>query len=446
MKAFKYHIGFSQLVILAIVVGGVGGIISGDYPRTGIAMTIIGILGGLLDHYSSEMRDRQMDILIDAQALLLANKGVGNLYTEVGTLELEKGGNKSVEHFQKALKIDPNDKKALASLGAIFALELSNQAWLSRNKGGKFQEMLSAAKIYATKGKHIAKHDHEFYDILGIIYDVEGKHEQARSEFRRSGALRTDPYWHLLMATSWAMSDQHEKELAEVREAIKKGAKYWLVDFYYGRALSSTGDYEQAVIELKKAIHSRNWHPQVLRQLADAYYFQGRFGEAAKCAALCGLALVRWFPASSFRHFGLSLHHFGLHLATRFSKRIWPISRHVPMLNRLHMRFCNPAQPEETLGFMLIRRGHYKFAEKHLRKACETVPASPHLLANLCGCLALQGKRAEAIEKCEMAIQCAGDESTLARLRQQKKDLESDAYEGPKGIVEIDAVTGQISK
>jgi Flp pilus assembly protein TadD len=404
------------------------------------------MIGGLLDHYSSEMRNRQMDSLIDAQALLLANKGLGNLYTEAGKVELNRGGTKAIEHFQKALKINPNDKEALASLSAILALELSNQNWLSRSKGKKYQEMLSIAKVYATKGKQIAQHDPVFYDILGIIYDVEGKHDQARSEFRKSGALRTDPYWHLLMATSWGMSKQNGNELAEVREAIKKGAKYWLVDFCYGRALNSTGDYEQAVVELKKALQSRKWHPQVLRQLADAYYFQGRFGEAAKYAALCGLALVRWFPASSFRHFGLCLHHFGLHLVTRFSKRVWPISRHVPIINRLHMRFCNPAQPEETLGFMLIRQGHYKFAEKHLRKACETLPVSPYLLANLCGCLALQGKRKEAIEKCEMAIQCANNESMLAQLRQQKKDLESDAYEGPKRIVEIDAKTGQMVK
>jgi len=110
------------------------------------------------------------------------------------------------------------------------------------------------------------------------------------------------------------------------------------------------------------------------------------------------------------------------------------------------MRFCNPAQPEKTLGFMLIRQGHYKFAEKHLQKASKILPTSPDLLANLCGCLALQGKRAEAIKKCEMAIQCACDDSMLSQLRQYKKYLESDSYEGPKRIVEIDPKPGQIVK
>jgi len=113
-------------------------------------------------------------------------------------------------------------------------------------------------------------------------------------------------------------------------------------------------------------------------------------------------------------------------------------------MKRLHIRFCSPANPEAMLGFMLIRRGHYKFAEKHLRKACEIVPSSPHLLANLCSCLALQGKRAEAIEKCSMAIECAQDDSMLSQLKQYKKNLESDAYEGPNRIVEIDSKTGQI--
>jgi hypothetical protein len=33
------------------------------------------------------------------------------------------------------------------------------------------------------------------------------------------------------------MSGQHRAGLAEVRRWLEKGAKYWILDFYYGRAL-----------------------------------------------------------------------------------------------------------------------------------------------------------------------------------------------------------------
>jgi tetratricopeptide (TPR) repeat protein len=161
VKIFRFHVGFSELIILTILVGGIGGIISGAYPWIGAAMTIIGVIGALIDRCSSEIRNKQIESLIDAQALLLANKGLGNLYTEAGKIELKKGGSKAVENFQKALDINPDDKEALASLSAILALELSNQNWLHHGAGKKYQTILSIAKSCALKGKQIAPKDHE---------------------------------------------------------------------------------------------------------------------------------------------------------------------------------------------------------------------------------------------------------------------------------------------
>jgi hypothetical protein len=43
-----------------------------------------------------------------------------------------------------------------------------------------------------------------------------------------------------------------------------------------------------------------------------------------------------------------------------------------------------------------------------------------------------------------MEIECAHDDYLLSQLKQYKKNLESDAYEGPNRIVEIDSKTGQI--
>jgi tetratricopeptide (TPR) repeat protein len=435
----------SRLVVLAIIAGGVAAFISGAWPVTGIVLTFLGVIGGLLDHYSSGMREREVDGFFEAQAKLFARKGIGNLYTEAAKIEWEKGGGKQVvEKFQKALEIDPNDKEALASLGIMFALESSFDQWLKNSKGSGFHARLTAAKAYALKGKSLAPNDHIFCDVLGIIYDVEGNHEKARGEFRKSGTLRSDPYWHLMMSISYGMSGQHEQQLAEVRQAIKEGANSWYVDFCHGRALKDIGDYDQALPELKKAHRIHKWQVHVMRELIDAYYMQGHFGKAAKYAAFCSLALFRWFPVSSLRHFGEFIHHFLLYLFLGLSKRVWRISRHVPILKELHMRLCSPAQPWARLGIMLIERGHYRFAEKHLRKACDVLPDSPYLWANLCSCLALQNKRTEAIEKCDIAIRFAHDESLLAQLTQYKKNLESADYTEPKRIVHVGPGTNKI--
>jgi hypothetical protein len=72
------------------------------------------------------------------------------------------------------------------------------------------------------------------------------------------------------------------------------------------------------------------------------------------------------------------------------------------------------------------------------------LPDSPYLWANLCSCLALQNKRTEAIEKCDIAIQFAHDESLLAQLTQYKKNLESADYTEPKRIVDVGPGTNKI--
>jgi hypothetical protein len=172
----QFHL--SKFVALAIVIGGIGGIVSGEWPILGGILAVFGIIGALWDHFSSERQNLETEDFFEAQALLLAHKGIGNLYTEVGKLEWQKGGgNRAVARFKKALKINPTDQEALVSIGIIFALELAYEKWLSRTNDNLSEEKLSVAKACAIRGKALYPKSHEFCDILGIIYDTEGMHE-----------------------------------------------------------------------------------------------------------------------------------------------------------------------------------------------------------------------------------------------------------------------------
>ncbi|HLX73039.1 MAG TPA: tetratricopeptide repeat protein [Verrucomicrobiae bacterium] len=439
MRKRWYQITVSKVVVLAIVLGGVGGIISGEWPKTGIVMVIIGMIGALWDHFSSDQREKEVNDFFDAQALLLANKGIGNVYTESGKLELRKRGRtaSAVKQFQKALQVDPNDKEALFSLGTAFALECAMKQWVGEHRRPDFQDKLSKAKSYAERGMRLAPDDHRFHDLLGIIHDVEGNHDRARNEFRRSGRLRSDPFWHLLMATSWGMSGHHREGLAEVRRAIAEGAQNWIVDLYYGRALCYVGDYGEAVAHLRKVLQQRKWQPQVLAHLSDAYFFQGNLGKAAGYRARRGLALLKAGRIRGIVDEGIAALFFGFHIALSLSKRLWRFSRHIPLWRNVQMKILSPAQPETSLGYKLIKAGHFELAEMHLRKACEILPDSPTLLTNLATAVALQGKKNEALEICDQAIQFARDETMLSQLQQYRIALETDTPFGRKRIVEV---------
>ena len=107
---------------------------SGDLPKIGIILMILGLIAGLCDHVNSEIKGKEIDDFIEAQAILLADKNIGNLYTEAGKRGLNKGERKTaVERFEKALKIDPNDDEALISLAGVY--QWTNGIYYSREAG-----------------------------------------------------------------------------------------------------------------------------------------------------------------------------------------------------------------------------------------------------------------------------------------------------------------------
>jgi tetratricopeptide (TPR) repeat protein len=431
------RLSLSQIVGLSILVGGVGGILSGEWPKIGAVMTVVGVLASLWEHYSSEARTQEVDDIFEAGALLLAKTGAGNVYSESARIQLNRGRTaKAFEHLKKAHNLNPRDPEALASLTAFLAIQLAAEQWIGRGDRPSFRNVISDVKALAKSGLEIAPENHVFHDSLGIILDVEGNHEDARKEFQKSGTLRSDPFWHLLMATSWGMSGQHDQGLAEVRRALEKGANSWTVDFYHGRALNLVGEYDEALVPLNKAIQVRKNHVQILSALADAYYFQGRFGKAAQCAGrLCFVLLTCKRFSAALPCAKRAAHHLLLHCVLGFSKRVWPISSCVPFLMRLHLKVCSPAQPEDTLALTLIKRGHYRIAEAHLRAACKTLPHSAHLLANLASCLALQGKKSDALQTCEQALQVTSDKRLIAELQQYRMHLERNDLSKPQRFV-----------
>jgi len=258
------------------VVGGIGGIVSGDYPRAGTILTVIGLLGALWVHFDSESKSRDTEDLLEAQAMLFAEIGIGSVYTRAGKLALHKDESieKAIARFEQALKINPMDVEALASLGSLLAKNLAFAKWLGKDVGIKFQESIVTAKAFAQNGMRIAPEEHIFHDLLGVIFDLEGLHEQARQEFQTSGKLRKDPYWRLLLANSWEMSGNHGEGLAEIERAIAEGADHWVLDFYHGRSLTNVGDYDKAIPFLNKVLKDGSV-AEFVGDFRDVFGFRG---------------------------------------------------------------------------------------------------------------------------------------------------------------------------
>jgi len=396
------------LCSIAIILGGLGSIIFGLTPVIGSILIIIGVIGGIWSFLATETKNKQSDYLFDAQATLLARHGVGNTYAEAVKLELKKtGSSKNATHLlMKALDIEPNNLDALTLLCSILALNLSfSKLTKFSSKEGSIKNILKLAKKLTERGLSLDPKSHVFHDARGIIYDFEGKHNKARKEFTISSLLRTDPYWHLLFATSWHMSGEHEKALSEMKKASDKGACGWLFESYYGRALKYVGEYEGALKHLEKAIIQKKWRFELLHCLADTHLAIGNYSSASKYKALSGLEII----TVSFK-IGLKclLESMLLVLtvtACNFSKFTWKLTKHIPVLKKLQLNFLPPFEPEFSLGYSLLEEKHLPAAEKLFCRACAVVPEWGQTHSNLALCLAMQGKKMEAIESINRAIE-----------------------------------------
>ena len=133
MKAFWKRIKITQLVALAILLGGFGGIISGYWPKAGAVMAALGLIGTIWDHFNSNNEKKENGDFFEAQALLLFASGIGNVHTEVAKSELGRGASyhKIEERLRKALKINPKDRDALGLLGVVLGTGCNSYCWRS---------------------------------------------------------------------------------------------------------------------------------------------------------------------------------------------------------------------------------------------------------------------------------------------------------------------------
>ncbi|MCB7130419.1 MAG: hypothetical protein J3T61_12880, partial [Candidatus Brocadiales bacterium] len=241
------------VVIILLILGGVGGLISEAYPIIGVCLISVGILIAVWQYVASAAKRREQDAFNETLSILFARSGFGNIYKQAIFLDLERKGSTEFlsKSLEKALQVDPDDKEALELHAATLAISLSQAA--RERYFGVSQQAIQHATSVAERGQDLYPSSHYFSDALGILCDVKMDHDVARQWFLKSGRLRNDPYWRLQMATSYGMSGQYDLGLQEMANAVREGAEGWLVDLYFGRALCGVGRYEDAEVYLRKA-------------------------------------------------------------------------------------------------------------------------------------------------------------------------------------------------
>lgn len=395
------------IIIISVVLGGAGSLLFGVSPFIGGGLIILSVLYNIFLTIQSEARSREADYYLETQAKLFAELGKGNLYMEEMKLELKKTGKITFlkQKLYKALNIEPKNFEALATLSMINALDLAFSQWLSiSERNSKSYKCSIITKQLVDRGLSLYPKEHIFHDAKGIIYDVEGEHKKARKEFVISSKLRTDPFWHFLMATSWHMSGNHENALKEMEQAQSEGASGRIFQHYYGRALESVGDYENAQVHLVEAVKQKKPEVRLLYRLSYVYHMLGDFAKSSKYFLFASFSIITINPKLSLVYFFRAC--FGLFIASTcsISKFLWKFTKRIPFLRKIHLNIAPPQEPEFTIGISLAERNHFRAAEKLFKKAILTNPEDAKAYANLALCQALQNNIPEAIKNIDQAI------------------------------------------
>jgi tetratricopeptide (TPR) repeat protein len=244
---------------------------------------IFAIIGGFFavaipcwQHFKSLVDKQQNDNLAETQARMFLKNKLGNQYSESILNDVRSNGRTEVlDRLVKALNLDPDDEFALGAFASAHALGISGRK--ARGVAISSAEIQSA-KDRCEHGRKLYPNNSQFVTSLGVLADAEGDHEKAREWFQKSGPLGPPGYWRLHMATSYGMSGQFDKSLAEIEQAVSEGANVWWVHFYRGRTLCSLGRYVDALPELKIAFRQRRFHPEVTHWLVIACHCQASMG------------------------------------------------------------------------------------------------------------------------------------------------------------------------
>jgi tetratricopeptide (TPR) repeat protein len=288
-----------KIIILAsILIGVVGGVIFSSHKLVGSVFMGIGAFCAAYTYLSAEAQQRENENLFDAQAQLLFGAGLGNPYTKTAMNLLFKGkaSRNCLPHLERALKVSPNDPDALVVYVQIESLILALLKDAGLQNRSVYQLRFKKTEVLIERGIQTKKHLSQFYVARGILLDLRGQHKLARGWFLRSGKLRSDPYWRLLLSTSYEMERDCSSALEEVEKAIEEGAIGSAAALSYGRALLGIGEYSKALSQFRIVRRERGYSYQLLLLVKETYYFNRQPIKAANYELLTAFYVLPMNP------------------------------------------------------------------------------------------------------------------------------------------------------
>jgi TolB-like protein/tetratricopeptide (TPR) repeat protein len=182
----------------------------------------------------------------------------------------------AVEHFTRAVELDPTYAPAHAALADCF-----NQLGTVMVGTGSPREYRPRAVAEAIKALQIDPYSAEAHATLGYVWHFEWRWADAEKEFRR--AIELNPSYSLVRTwyANMLMSELRMKEALEQVTAARELDPFSLiVNTNVAWILDGAGRHEDAIAQLRKTLAIDSTYVQARWRLAGTLASAGRFTEA----------------------------------------------------------------------------------------------------------------------------------------------------------------------
>jgi tetratricopeptide (TPR) repeat protein len=195
-------------------------------------------------------------------------RGVGYLQEYQNASSLEA----AVTLFHSALDRDPAFAPAYAGTAEAYwrlFQETKNESWIPK--------AIEACRRAAELNSHLAP----VHTTLGLIYQGQGKYDEAVKEFQRALALdATSDAAYRGLASSYEAIGKNKEAEAAYRQAIEMRKDYWGGYSALGAFYSKTARYDDAAAQFRRVIELAPENVRGYTNLGGIYFLQGKLRDA----------------------------------------------------------------------------------------------------------------------------------------------------------------------
>ena len=193
----------------------------------------------------------------------------------------ENGYTDAIEHFDRAIKMDPNYPEPWAGMADAYAL-LGSLGGASVSR----REAMNKARTVARKALELDPSSAEAHTSLAfVLMHYDWDFAAAEQEFLRAIELNpsyaTAHQWH---AINLGATGQIDAALAELQRAQELDPLSLIISVDIGEMLGLARRYEEAAAQLENTLKMDPHFLLAHVNLADVYNYQGKYAEAEKHA------------------------------------------------------------------------------------------------------------------------------------------------------------------